>query len=317
MMGRLMKRIVVGLCFALVAGLLAVTVTVGEAGTQRQEGPVRKDCNECHESVVSRWEESAHGHAVDDPIFQESWEKNGNPAECMACHTTGYDPDTGTWDEEGIACSVCHPTPSGPHPETLMPTDPSSRLCGNCHIDTHAEWQTSAHGEGELSCVRCHNPHTTSLKMGTMEGLCITCHNQEGHFYGYTAHSQEGISCTDCHLRVSDSPVGEGHGRREHSFTVGFDTCNDCHGEGMHFPIKDVSLVSGELVWPEDGSAEEAQPAGEKFESSINQEPQAQPVQPLNYLLVAAVGMGFGMAITPWAESFYSRTVGRGRKEND
>jgi hypothetical protein len=147
-----------------------------------------------------------------------------------------------------------------------------------------------------------------------MEDLCITCHNQEGHFYGYTAHAEEGITCTDCHLQVSDSPVGEGHGRREHSFTVGFDTCNDCHGDGMHFPIKDVSLVGGELVLTEDGAVEETQTADEVI---IEEEPQAQPAQPLNYLLVAAVGMGFGMAVTPWAESLYSRTVGRGRKEDD
>jgi hypothetical protein len=40
---------------------------------------------------------------------------------------------------------------------------------------------------------------------------------------------------------------------------------------------------------------------------AVTEEPAPQPAQPLNYLLVAAVGMGFGAAVTPLAENWYRR----------
>ena len=305
MMNRLVKRLLVGLCFGLVAVTLAVAV--GEAGSPRQEGPVRTDCQECHESVVTHWETSAHGQAAADPIFQEAWNEAGNPPECLSCHTTNYDPETGTWETDGIACSVCHSSQTGPHPETAMPTDPSARMCGTCHIDTHSEWSESAHGEGELTCVRCHNPHTTDLKTGSMQDLCTTCHNEEGHFYGYTGHAQQGLQCTDCHLRISDSPVGEGHGKRVHTFYVDLETCTQCHGEEMHFPLMNGEEAGAtDTMWPAyNPTSSEACENDEVL--PINEEPVPPPAQPLNYLVVAAVGIGFGMAITPVAESWIRR----------
>ena len=315
---RVVKRLFVGLCCALVA--LALTAIGGEAGSgsasyrqassYRQEGPVREDCQECHESVVENWGDSAHGQAVADPVFQEAWAEAGSPAECLSCHTTNYDPETGEHDGDGIMCTTCHSGQSGPHPETPMPTDPSSRLCGTCHIDTHAEWETSAHGEGELSCVRCHNPHTTTLKEGNMRDLCTTCHTDEGHFYGYTGHAMEGLECVDCHLRVSESPMGEGHGQRLHTFDVDLATCTQCHGEEMHFPVTEASAAD-----TTDLMRTAYAPAGEEAcvveEGAVIEDPAPQPAQPLNYLLVAAVGMGFGAAVTPVAENWYRRLSSR------
>lgn len=303
----IVKRTSVGICCALVA--LLFTFAVGEAGRTAQDGPVRTDCLECHESFVIHWEQSGHGLAGSDPVFREAWEERDSPEECLSCHVTGYDATTGEWEADGIACSVCHSEPTGPHPETVMPTDPSSRLCGSCHVETEAEWRVSAHGQGEMACVRCHSPHTTDLKIGNMRDLCTTCHNDEGHFYAYTSHAQEGLLCTDCHLRVSDSPVGEGHGQRVHTFTVDLETCNQCHGEGMHLPA-DESVVSSDVVVPAN------YPIGD-FQSrlglatEVNGEPTAAPAQPLNYLIIAVVGIGFGAAITPWAERVYRRLVGK------
>lgn len=307
---RIIKRFVIGFIFALAAILL--TATVGEADTPRQEGPVRTDCQECHGSVVDHWAESAHGQSVVDPIFLAAWEEKGSPTECLSCHTSEYNPETGEYSTEGIFCTTCHSGQTGPHPETPMPTDPSSRLCGNCHIDTYAEWQSSAHGEGELACVRCHNPHTTQLKVGNMHDLCTTCHNEEGHFYNYTGHAQQGLQCTDCHLRVSETPLGEGHGQRLHTFSVDLQTCNQCHGEEMHFPVPagDESAQTTEMMQTAYAPLEStACPAGEGEPTSemVAEEPAPQPVQPLNYLLVAAVGMGFGAAVTPIAENWFQR----------
>ena len=303
----MLKRTIFGICCAFVA--LSLTFAVGEAGRTGQEGPIRTDCLECHESVVLHWEQSGHGLAGSEPAFLEAWEEQGSPAECLSCHVTGYDEATGEWETDGIACSVCHSQPSGPHPETVMPTDPSSRLCGSCHTETEAQWRVSAHGQGEMACIRCHNPHTTGLKVGNMRDLCTTCHSAEGHFYAYTGHAQEGLLCTDCHLRVSDSPAGEGHAQRMHTFAVDLQTCNECHGEGMHMPA-DESVVSGDSVawttYPPDGALELP---GAK--SDVNGEPTPSPAQPLNYLIIAVVGIGFGAALTPWAERVYRRLVGK------
>lgn len=309
MKNRFVIRLLVGVCFGLVAGLMAVAV--GEAGSPNKQGPVRTDCINCHESVVTHWGNSAHGQAAIDPVFKEAWEEKGSPEECLACHTTNYDPETGTWETDGISCSVCHGPQTAPHPETAMPTDPSSRLCGTCHIDTHAEWEVSAHGEGELTCVRCHNPHTTDLKTESISELCTVCHNEEGHFYNFTGHARQNLSCTDCHMKVSDSPMGEGHGQRLHTFEVDLDTCSECHGKEMHFPVPgDDTTTAEEIVWstssPAMGGACEAQDG-----TVIAEEPVQPPTQPLNYLLIAAVGMGFGMAVTPFAEGWYRRMVNR------
>ena len=279
----------------------------------QQEGPVRTDCNECHESVVAHQEESAHGQAAVDPAFQEAWQEQGSPAECMSCHTTEYDPATGIFEPDGIGCPTCHAGQTGPHPETPMPTDPSARLCGTCHIDTHSEWQTSAHGEGELTCVRCHNPHTTSLKTGNMEDLCATCHTDEGHFFAYTSHAGEGLQCTDCHLRVSEAEMGEGHGQRVHTFAVDLVTCNQCHGDEMHYPASaDESTDPAAFMWSTySPNPEEVCEANGFNGSSFGDEPPAQPAKPLNYLVIAAVGMGFGVAVTPFAESWYRRFLAK------
>lgn len=309
MLGHLKMRLIIGLGCAMAAALLAVAV--GEAGGTRQEGPVRSDCNECHESVVNNWQSSAHGLAFSDPIFQEAWEEEGKSPECLQCHVTDYDPQTGALEGDGIACATCHEGQTGPHPETPMPTDSSARLCGSCHIDTHSEWQESAHGEGELTCVRCHNPHTTALKVGNMKDLCATCHTDEGHFYGYTSHAQEGLQCTDCHLRVSNSPMGEGHGQRLHTFKVDLDTCTQCHGQGMHFPAAggEPAAMDG-LMWSSYAGEETCEYTGLNG-TPVNEQPAPQPAKPFNYLIIAAVGMGFGVAVTPFAEGWYRRFVSK------
>lgn len=307
-----LKRLAVGSCFALLAALVAVAV--GEADGPRQEGPVRTDCDSCHASVVETLAGSEHGQAFADPVFQETWQEQGSPDECLACHTTGYDPESGTYDAAGLTCFACHSPASGPHPEVPMSVDSSSRLCGECHIDTHSEWEDSAHGEGEMGCVKCHNPHTSGLKVSGTTELCTVCHNEEGHFYNFTGHANSGLTCTDCHLRVSESTMGEGHGKRVHTFEVDLDTCTQCHGQEMHFPVGDTAMDEVDeamMVTAYSGGNDDliCRASG----PVVNSNPEPAPAQPLYYLLVAAVGLGFGIAVTPWAEDLFRRFNGNGQ----
>ena len=319
--------------FMIVTGFAAlmvfVTVTASKAMPLAQV-PLPDDCQECHESIQQHWEESAHGKAITDPAFQEAWLAADSPIECLACHTTGFDSETGTWKEDGITCAACHQLAdnSSHHPEQVMPTDVSSRACGTCHIDTHAEWQESTHSQSEMTCIRCHNPHTTELKTGSVQELCIACHNEESYFYEFTAHAAEGLLCTDCHLKVSDSPLGEGHGKREHTFDVDLNTCNQCHDQDMHTPITTTRVMS------EIGMADSGTMAVSSIDASCEQllstnsvvhsaqsgvayaaEPDLtdQPINtngPLTYLVPAAFGLIFGMMLAPWVEGIYRRRRG-------
>lgn len=304
-----LKRLLIGLCFALPAALTAFAT--GKANTADPQVPVQKECAECHEIIGSHWADSQHGLATSDPVFQKAWQDAGSPGECLSCHTTGYDPETNTWVSEGIACETCHsPIPTN-HPEDIMPTDISSRLCGTCHLQTHEEWADSTHAQEDLSCVRCHNPHTTELRVSDAQELCSTCHNDEVHFFGYTVHAQEGVTCLDCHLQVSDAEMGEGHGARHHTFTVGMETCSNCHTLDMHYPVDretSASNVSANTMLNAMPDLS-ATPMSTVLEHSVVQtETEPNPASPVGFALLAGVvGLAFGMILAPWSERWYRR----------
>jgi len=304
----LSRRTIRTFFMGLIAASLLLAVDVAQG--QGSEGPIRTDCVECHETVVTNWKDSAHGQASTNDAFLHDWQEKGSQAECMSCHTTGYDSESETWMAEGIHCSVCHSGQSGPHPETPMPTDPSSRLCGTCHIDTYNEWEISEHGQGEMACVRCHNPHTATLKVGGMQDLCMTCHNEEGHFYAYTDHAEKGLACTDCHLQVSDNPMGDGHGKRQHTFSVDLETCNSCHSDSMHYPTDGASIEGSSNVNPAAYTTSEEVACAYEGEI-LTEDPTVTSAHPWGYLLVAAAGAGLGVAVSPWAEDWYRRLNGR------
>jgi hypothetical protein len=112
-------------------------------------------------------------------------------------------------------------------------------------------------------------------------------------------------------LRVSNSPMGEGHGQRLHTFKVDLDTCTQCHGEGMHFPTSGEEPVAMDgLMWSSYSGAEEEQCEYPGLNGThVDEEAPPQPAKPFNYLIIAAVGMGFGVAVTPFAEGWYRRFV--------
>jgi hypothetical protein len=106
--------------------------------------------------------------------------------------------------------------------------------------------------------------------------------------------------------------MGEGHGQRLHTFDVDLATCTQCHGQEMHAPTEasaeagaeDTAAVMRVAYAPSDESSCTAE------EGAVIAQPAPQPAQPLNYLLVAAVGMGFGAAVTPVAENWFRRLLG-------
>ena len=327
-MHRRVPKLIAGsaLAVALLAAVLAfLAVPSATAAPLRQDAtpaPNADECVGCHEGLRGYWEQSAHGYALVDPDFQKAWMEAGSPKECLACHTTGFDPQTGKFDEGGVSCLACHsPVPSN-HPDSYMPTDVSSRLCGNCHIDTFNEWEVSEHGKQGMTCNQCHNPHTAQLKVGHSQELCNSCHNTEGHYYTFTGHAREGLLCTDCHLRVSDSPDAgtRGHGSRSHTFQIDLESCNDCHLVDMHAEVEatDAAVTTNAAAEAEsdvacypvettDLPAANFVPAREEVTPYVSTTPSGPG--PLVYILPAGFGLVFGTMLAPW--------IGRWTKRRD
>jgi len=326
------KRIMLGVTFALLLGFITFAVTQAQTVPEVYGSD---DCGECHETVTTQWENSAHGHASVVEAFLTAWNEQGNPTECLGCHTTGFEPVAGTYEKEGVACATCHPSNPAEHPQKIMQTDISSRLCGQCHVDTFADWETSRHGQEELSCARCHNPHTNELKAGSMQDTCRTCHKEETHFFGFTTHADEGLLCIDCHFETKSDPIGNGHSRISHTFSVGSDTCTACHSQEMHEPNStavspaeadqtqvgflttgNIGTAAGQMevsaespcLFDEDEVVVEAGFLTSNGTADGTVLPEPAGNSSFNFVVLASlIGMAFGLVGSPWLEKWQDR----------
>jgi predicted CXXCH cytochrome family protein len=86
-------------------------------------------------------------------------------------------------------CDVCHTSTGDEHPKKnikgFVLSEKLPGLCFSCHTDfqEHIDAYTSVHSpvkEG-LSCINCHNPHSSPEKKLLLNGtndLCLKCHNK-------------------------------------------------------------------------------------------------------------------------------------------
>jgi hypothetical protein len=214
----------------------------------------------------------------------------------LFCHTTGYDPTTNTWEEDGVACIACHEEKFGEHPTNPIGIDRSADFCGGCHSETLFEWQVSGHRQDGIECVDCHDAHGAELKAFDTSMLCGNCHQGRAMNYFHTEHSAEGMSCADCHLGELTGG-GEGLANRNHSFIVTLTTCNECHMYEMHDPVQ---------VHPEPNQHPLIETMASAEEQTVVAEPD--PVSPIGFASVAGlIGMASGMILAPWLERFYRR----------
>ena len=311
-MKRWIMRIGLGLLFALPM-MLVSAVWVQADSLKEADQPTQPECEDCHPAFQKAWEGSAHSKALTcdechrelvDGKFEGSSASHqhgllGGPEACLTCHTTGYDPETNTWQAEGITCAACHSPIPEKHPQEPMPVDRSANLCGKCHTETLFEWQASKHRQNDLACVSCHGPHSTDLKAGDPSALCATCHRTRASNFAHSAHSEEGLSCADCHLGSLNGQVGEGRAKRDHSFYVRLSTCNACHSYQMHDPI----AVHPEQLTPTP-EAELTEAEIEAFGANI----EPKPANAFSFFLLSGlIGMAAGMVLAPWLERWYQR----------
>lgn len=294
-MKRILKRLVYGLAFAIPLMLISYALAFASSNPAKPATVTDEDCAACHQSFQAAWKESKHGQATSDPAFTQEWEKQGKPQDCLKCHVTGYDPVTGTWEEDGITCKACHSPITKDHPLAPMTVNRSARLCGDCHNETYFEWQVSQHRNNDVDCAQCHDPHATALKSNDAEDLCSTCHRSRASNFTHTSHSKEGLSCIDCHLSTMSTNPTEGHSGIDHSFFVSLNTCNSCHAYQMHDPISVHDLPASE-------SMEEMA----SVEVPVSTDPR--PASPVAFTaLFGVVGVAFGIVLAPWLDRLQNR----------
>lgn len=299
-MRRLTFQLSIGLIFALPLALL--TFAFAQANSVQQAGdPQPPDCQECHAEFQTVWAAGAHGQAASDPVFKSTWDELGQPRECLTCHTTGYDPATGTYHAEGVACTACHDSVNANHPLSPASMRRGASLCGQCHTDTYFEWQTSKHGQSDLTCVSCHDPHATTLRAADTSTLCALCHGTRVRTFAHSNHATQGLTCTDCHIGDADGGSGiMGKGQHSHTFEVNLNKCTKCHEHEIHNPAA-AMLIAGNTPTP-------LPPDSMASGSPATVETEPKPVSPVGFSLFAGlIGLALGIILAPWLERGFQR----------
>lgn len=229
------------LLMSLLIGMFSLIFTVQLAAAQDDAEPEAppiptKECQECHLDVASHWENSAHANAFADEVFQAQWQGLGEPTECLACHTTNFQPATGEYSEEGVACEGCHGETTTEHPPAPVPILADTEYCGSCHTTTLGEWHQTGHAAEDIGCMDCHDPHSQQPLFEQADELCINCHEDSMGDYLEDLHVQEGIGCVDCHALVIPPEVTPEDGivPTGHAFTITPATCVACHTDALH-----------------------------------------------------------------------------------
>ena len=207
------KRTVIILLSASIVGALSMGLIVGavEAAPTTQTDVEQihveaaqqsKDCADCHPNVDAAWLASPHAHAFDDEEFNSRWKALGEPGECLACHTTGYQSSTNTFTAEGVQCEACHGEAVEGHPPAVVPVKADSDYCGSCHTTTLSEWRLTGHFTSGVGCMDCHDSHSQGALFEDADEMCLNCHKEDMGPYLEDLHIQEGIGCVDCHALV-------------------------------------------------------------------------------------------------------------------
>jgi predicted CXXCH cytochrome family protein len=336
-MKNLFHRFLIGLFFALpILGLALFLTQVGADARDLAQDPqptpdaplfqITYDrCINCHEDIFSSWQHGPHGQALNDPIFAESWNAQGQPGACLVCHTTGYDPANGKFDAEGVACSACHSPIPADHPNDNMPMDNTTELCGRCHSDprfSDESFVMSAHYQRDMKCTVCHDQHSAGMK--SIEGtegktedasyLCANCHKDAMQNFPGSKHAEAGVTCVNCHLGFQASDEGgDAHRAPNHNFIPSLQTCNECHADQMHSPGEAAAAAAIKIE--EIGGTPTAIPtaAATPIPPTTNQ---PLPVSPIGFAAMAGLlGLAAGMVLAPWLERSY-RHLTKGDKND-
>jgi hypothetical protein len=186
-----------------------------------------------HAALRSNTLQSAVGH-----LYNSQDAVTGISA-CFRCHSTGP-PQVGDGNsitplESSVRCEACHgpgrkhaldPAAAIGNPARMNAAE-INRLCGECHrpaggpeANTSRAWnvrlqpaylaQSSCFrkGDGGLSCVTCHDPHSDADRdPAHYDRRCVRCHAGIESLHGTSLKVAAAADCVTCHMpRVSPQP---------------------------------------------------------------------------------------------------------------
>jgi len=158
-------------------------------------------CVGCHGDGTAHMEEG-------DPALIRTFQKADDNQVCIECHQNKQHPDwaSSTHAMEGIVCTDCH---------TIHKRNNPLNTCRKCHADVYGQFRLPNHHpvrEGKMSCVSCHDPHSSTDMMlktptGRTNELCYTCHqDKEGPFvFEHEPVEEDCMLCHVAHGSVADN----------------------------------------------------------------------------------------------------------------
>lgn len=165
-----------------------------------------RSCAACHAAEVKGFADNPHARAA------------GGGMTCAGCH--------------GIAKE--HIASGGDTSKIFAPSQATAQqvdaMCLKCHQAKEANFERSAHGKGEVSCVSCHRIHGgegKDLLAAAEPGLCYQCHAGVKPQFGMPFHHpvDEGtMACSACH-----DPHGRPDQRLAGSIAQQNRVCTKCH----------------------------------------------------------------------------------------
>ncbi|MEW4526501.1 multiheme c-type cytochrome [Maioricimonas sp. JC845] len=129
-------------------------------------------CARCHTKAYNIWKNSRHAHAYESLIVgrkgqEESWIPRNFDAECLACHVTGWEPQTAWRYDSGFVDKASTPHLAG-------------QQCENCHGpgSRHAELELALLDGGEVTDTHMEQRRAMQLtREQAKDRLCIRCHD--------------------------------------------------------------------------------------------------------------------------------------------
>ncbi len=125
--------------------------------------------------------------------------------DCATCHTTGYDPDRGSWRDDGVSCESCH----GP---------------GEAHVEA-ADDAGGSIDEEELQAIQ-------AAIAADIPNSCTTCHRNLTHAYAVrftTQHQQDVLN----RLRAIDDVLATGQELSEENSSA-LEAVREDPSKGIH-----------------------------------------------------------------------------------
>jgi DmsE family decaheme c-type cytochrome len=172
-------------------------------------------CKTCHEDLYNSWAKTPH--------WKTTLDKTAKPSHqgCEGCHGPGADHVAGGGDKTKIFIF-----------EKASAKEVDAR-CLTCHVGAHPNFERSAHGRAQVSCIDCHSPHNfkseASLLKVSQPQLCYSCHTEVKPAFAQPFHHKvdEGLlTCSDCH-----DPHGTFRGKQLKTTADQNAICTKCHAE--------------------------------------------------------------------------------------